>query len=101
MRRDAPGMTTRQFQYLERLARPQLGQDRAIRGTSLAQCHRRVGSIGQGRGIMGREYVFSEPDIGQIGANRMGARVEPDGASLQGKALTRWPVGGLGRRQRR
>lgn len=101
MRRDAPGMAARQFQNLERLARPQLGEDRAVRGTPLAQCHRRVGSIGQGGGVMGREYVFSEPDIGQIGTNRMGPRVEPDGAPLQGEALTRWPAGGLGRRQRR
>ena len=38
---------------------------------------------------MGREYVFGEPDIGQVGANRMGARVETDGAPLQGKTLTR------------
>ncbi len=50
---------------------------------------------------MGREYVFSEADIGEIGANCMGARVETDGAPLQGKALTRWPAGGLGRPRRR
>jgi len=50
---------------------------------------------------MGREYVFSQPDIGQIGTNRVGSRIELDGAPLQGEALTRWPAGGLGRRQRR
>ncbi len=50
---------------------------------------------------MRREYVFSEPDIGQIGTNRMGAGIETDGPTLQRKALTRWLVGGQGRRQRR
>lgn len=98
---DAPGVAACQFQYLERLARPQLSQHRAARRTSFAQCHRRMGPIGQGRGIMGREYVFSEPDIGQVGANRMGARVEVDGTPLKGEALTRWPAGGQGRRRRR
>lgn len=94
-------MAARQLEHLERFARAQLGQHRAARGTSLAQRHRRIGPVGQERGIMGREYVFSEADIGEIGANRMGARVETDGAPLQGKALTRWPAGGLGRPRRR
>ena len=50
---------------------------------------------------MRREYVFSEPDIGEIGANRMGARVQPDGPPLKREALTRWLAGGRGRRRRR
>ncbi len=47
------------------------------------------------------EYVFSEPDISQIGPDRMGAGVETDGPPLERKALTRWLAGGQGRRQRR
>lgn len=47
------------------------------------------------------EYVFSEPDIGQIRPDRMGTGVETDGPPLERKALTRWLAGGQGRRQRR
>lgn len=47
------------------------------------------------------EYVCGQPNIGQIGPDRMGARVEADGAPLQGETLTRWLAGGRGRRRRR
>lgn len=50
---------------------------------------------------MRREYVFSEPNIGQVGPDGIGAGIEADGPPLQRKALTRWLVGGRGRRRRR
>lgn len=101
MRRDAPCVPTGEFQHLERLARRQLGQHRTAQRAALAQGHGASRPIGQGRGIMRGEYVFSEPDIGQIGPDRMGTGVETDGPPLERKALTRWLAGGQGRRQRR
>lgn len=94
-------MTTGKFQHFECLASRQLGQDRAARGAALAQGRRRMGSIGKGGGIMRGEYVFSQPNIRQIGADRIRAGVEADGAPLERETLTRWPVGGRGRRRRR
>lgn len=101
MWRDAPGIAPGQLQHLERLAGRQLGQYRTAQRPCFAQGHRTLRSIGQGGGVMWGEYVFGETDIGQIGPDRVGTGVETDRPPLEREALTRWPAGGRGRRQRR